>query len=93
MDDAFPGCGASDPEKTEAESEVTTTMAQEGQKRSVRTPLLEKYALCPVCGRSFNLARSTHKFCSPSCRKRAWDRKQILTIVVESLKKTIAELS
>jgi hypothetical protein len=57
---------------------MSATDARASGFPAVRTPRNQKCVVCTVCGRSFNLGRSTQKFCSPSCRKRAWDKKAVI---------------
>jgi len=51
-------------------------------------------AKCRFCGREYEIAprRSSQFYCSDNCRKRAWDRKQIIGILIEALNRLIAEL-
>lgn len=49
-------------------------------------------AVCPGCGNAFNPSRSWSKYCSENCRKRAWDKQQIIRTLVEALNRVIEEL-
>jgi len=48
---------------------------------------------CAGCGQLFAPARSWSKFCSDNCRKRAWDKKKILDLLVAALNEAIEKLT
>lgn len=48
---------------------------------------------CVGCGQPFAPARPWQKFHSDSCRKRAWDKKRILELLVAALNETIERLT
>jgi len=58
------------------------------------TPKTALKSHCLNCGRRFylNPARPKNRFCSPNCRKRAWEKKQIIGLLISVLKKTLSKL-
>jgi len=52
----------------------------------------DKRPACLNCGLRFNPKRKLQMYCSPSCRKRAWDKKQVIKLLVSILEDAIKNL-
>lgn len=51
-------------------------------------------ATCRKCGKRFfqNPKQASHKFCSATCRKRAWEEKRAMELLISALKKTLEKM-
>jgi len=70
------------------------------QKASVRTHFPARSgqesgatATCAGCGQAFAPARSWQKFHSDSCRKRAWEKRRVIGILIEALEEVLDRLT
>lgn len=72
----------------ESEKRVETTGSRKW------TPKTALKSRCPNCRRRFylNPAKPKNKFCSPNCRKRAWEKKQIIQLLITVLNESIQKL-
>jgi len=51
-------------------------------------------SICPNCRKRFkqNPNQARHEFCSPNCRKRAWEKKRIIGLLISTLKEVMERL-
>jgi len=48
--------------------------------------------VCANCGAAFRPVRTKQKYCSENCKRRAWDKRQIIRTLIEALTRLIDEL-
>jgi hypothetical protein len=74
-------------------------MSVRAKKQSVRTHFQARRAVkrtrrvvCPGCGVRFVPARSWQKFHSENCRKRTWEKKRIIGLLISVLEESLERL-